>query len=190
MPTTPKPEGPTPALLPCPFCNSKAEIDFGDSGGGRTEEKDAKGYFVICNGANCPLRFGYQCDCDYGDSGYFKTREEAATAWNARPASTVNAAEEWIVRRTEGLSRSMFALYVGQSTQPLWKSKDEIALRRIAEAHNASASTVNAALREDSERLDWILENLELSDPHNSSTSFETREAIDAARCALNQQGI
>lgn len=68
-----------PELLPCPFCGSAAKITEGDAI--HTFHR-SPGFYVGCR--SCEAIMGCQCECDYGNSGDFKTPEAAAAAWNAR----------------------------------------------------------------------------------------------------------
>jgi len=77
-------------LLPCPFCGSKAEID-GD---------DSIGFYVYCTASiinlhlpagfvsyevgKCRCTLGVHCQSDGEPDYWYKTKEEAALAWNTR----------------------------------------------------------------------------------------------------------
>ena len=52
-------------------------------------------------------------------------------------------------------------------------------LQSYVDAELAALRARVAELEKDAKLLDYVLERLEISDPQNSSTSFETREAIE-----------
>ncbi|EHL6593204.1 Lar family restriction alleviation protein [Salmonella enterica] len=75
-----------PQLLPCPFCGSEAHFDSASA----QVMSDERVYAPACTECSCELMNGPVKN--YAGSGWYKTKEAAATDWNCRRAAQGGAA--------------------------------------------------------------------------------------------------
>jgi hypothetical protein len=74
------------------------------------------------------------------------------------------------------------------STATMPDSADDLATEIVDYVFSSQSwerPVIAAMIRErlaDTARLDWVLDHCEVSNPHNSSDSYDTRETIDRAR--------
>lgn len=73
-------------LLPCPFCGSEAHFDSVSE----QVMSDERVYAPACTECSCELMNGPVRN--YAGSGWYKTKEAAATDWNCRRAAQGGAA--------------------------------------------------------------------------------------------------
>lgn len=87
----------TDELKPCPFCGGDAMTCFDDE--------------------RMIFRHSVECIVCGGRSGWYSTKEVAATAWNARAAVTDEqfslAVHEWALARMEGCDEPEWSMYSG-----------------------------------------------------------------------------